>query len=367
MRIHYLINGLNGGGAAFPIPDLVALMRAQGHSVKLIALMPQDRKSCARLDAAGIDWQLIGSGPRDLVPAAARLLRLLRDDRPDLIWTSLTRATLFGQIAGRLRGIPVVSWQHNAFLKPWNLRLLRRTKALSAYWVADSQTVAEFAEQQLGVSPELIDVWPLFRARAEVPLAGICEPGRRFRIGTLGRLHPNKNHRHLIEAAVRVRAQWPELAARLEFVIGGDGPLYETLGAQIAEAGLDNVHLAGFIDQPETFLAGLHAYLQPSHHEGLCIAAHEAMQAALPVIATKVGELRRSVLPGVTGYLCEVGDAAAMAAAVVELADDRARAARMGAASRERVLSRFGEAEFRRAGIAVLARAARLVEDAGRR
>lgn len=358
MRIHYLINGLNGGGAAFPIPDLVALMREQGHTVRVIALMPQDRKSCARLDAAGVGWELIGDGPRDFFASARALLRILREDRPDLIWTSLTRATLFGQIAGRIRGIPVVSWQHNAFLKPWNRRLLRLSKKLTAYWVADSQTVARFAVEELGIAADKVDVWPLFRARPDRPLAQPCPPGSRFRIGSLGRLHPNKNFRHLVEAAAQVRALRPELAAQIEFVIGGTGPEQAALAAQIAAAGLDNVKLAGFIDQPAEFLASLHAYIQPSHHEGLCIAAHEAMQAALPIIATRVGELQRSVAPGTTGYLCDVGDVAAMAAAIIELADDHARAAQLGAASRERVLNYFGEAEFRRAGVAALTRAA---------
>lgn len=366
MRIVYLINGLNGGGAAFPVPDLVALMREQGHSVRVIALMPQDRKSCARFDAAGVDWQLIGTGPRDIVGAAGRLLRLLRDERPDLIWTSLTRATLFGQIAGAIRGIPVVSWQHNAFLKPWNKRLLRLTKRLSGYWVTDSQTVAEFAEHELGVDPALIDVWPLFRAKPDVPQAAAWLPGMRFRIGSLSRLHPNKNQCDFVAAAALACRQRPDLVARLEFVIGGDGPEHAALAAQIAAAGLANLQLAGFVDQPESFLAGLHAYIQPSHHEGLCIAAHEAMQAGLPVIATRVGELQRSVLPGETGYLCEVGDVAAMAAAIIALADDPARAARMGLASRARVLERFGEEAFRRAGLEALRRAEALVRKAPR-
>lgn len=358
MRIHYLINGLNGGGAAFPIPDLVALMKECGHSVRVLALMPQDRKSCARLDAAGIDWQLIGSGPRDVLASSATLLRILRADRPDLIWTSLTRATLFGQIAGRIAHIPVVSWQHNAFLKPWNRRLLRRSRKLSAYWLADSQTVADFAVNELGIAAADVDVWPLFRARPDAPQAAPCAPGARFRIGSLGRLHANKNYRHLIDAAALIHAQWPALSARIEVVIGGDGPERPALAAQIAATGLDNIRLAGFVDRPEHFLAGLHAYIQPSHHEGLCIAAHEAMQAALPVVATRVGELQRSVVPDQTGYLCDVGDVETMAAAIVELADDRTRAARFGRAGHERVLALFGDAAFRRAGIKALERAA---------
>jgi len=41
------------------------------------------------------------------------------------------RATLLGQLVGTRRRIPVVSWQHAAFLKPANRRLLRATRRLS--------------------------------------------------------------------------------------------------------------------------------------------------------------------------------------------------------------------------------------------
>jgi len=361
MYITYLINGLNGGGAAFPVPDLVRLMESRGHRVKVIALMPQDMKSAARFDAAGLDWTLIGTGPRDFVGCARKLLALLRTEKPDLIWTSLTRATLFGQVAGRLCGIPVVSWQHNAFLKPGNRRLLKLTRPLSAFWVTDSETVADFATDILGIQRPLINVWPLFRARDDVPQAQACPANQRFRIGSLGRLHPNKNFCDLIAAAAELRRQRPELAARLVIEIGGTGPEQAALQAQIDAERLDNVKLIGFVERPADYLATLHGYVQPSHHEGLCIAAHEAMQAGLAVIATRVGELQRSVVPAETGALCAVGDVAAITAAMIALVEDPPRAARMGAASRARVLQRFGIAAFEAAGAEALARAEKLV------
>ena len=48
MRITYLINGLNGGGAAFPMMQVIALMRELGHDVEVLAHMPQDGKAGKR-------------------------------------------------------------------------------------------------------------------------------------------------------------------------------------------------------------------------------------------------------------------------------------------------------------------------------
>lgn len=362
MRIHYLLTDLNAAGAALPVPMLVSLLREQGHEVRVLALLPKDLRARAKLEQAGVDVTLLCNRPRDILLAAWRLLRILRRDRPDLLWTSLTRATMYGGIVGGLCRVPVVSWQHNAWLKPHRQRLLRLTRRLTALWVADSRTVADFAASALDIAPDRIAIWPLFRACPYAAQASAWKPGERFRIGSLGRLHADKNFHHVVEIAARLQRERPDLASRLEFVIGGDGGEREALQAQIAAAGLDNVHLAGFIDEPERFLASLHAYLQPSHHEGLCIAAHEAMRASLPVVASRVGEMQRTVVPGVTGMLCEVGDIAAMAGAVAILAADPAAAAAMGAAGRVRVMEFFGERAFRQAGIAAIDRAAALVE-----
>jgi len=356
MRIHYLINGLNGGGAAFPLIDVIGLMRAAGHEVRLLALMPQDGRALPRLQAAGIDCAILGRDAGDFVDSARALIRRLRRDRPDLLWTSLTRATIFGQLAGKLLGIPVVSWQHNAFLKPGNRAILRRTKGLTRRWVADSESVARFAEAELGIARERIDIWSLFVAQPEVPVAKAWDGRGPFRIGSLGRLHPNKQYEVLIRVAARIRERDPALAARLEFVVAGSGPEAPAL-KQLAESlNIERVSFIGFLENPKDFLAGLHAYVQPSRNEGLCIAAHEAMLAALPVVATPVGELQYSVLDGVTGYLRGIGDVDAIARALIELARNPECAAQMGQAGRARVLERFGAAQFQASGRALLDR-----------
>jgi glycosyltransferase involved in cell wall biosynthesis len=361
VHIHYLLTDLNGAGAALPVPELVRVMREEGHTVHVLALLPRDRTACARLDRAGISWELLSEQPRDFIGAARALFRAIDRDRPDLLWNSLTRASVYGSIAGWLRGIPVVNWQHNAWLKPGNRFQLRRLRRLTEFWVADSRTVAEFAATALDVPPAKIEVWPLFRARIEAPLAKPWAPGMRFRVGSLGRLHPDKNFCDLISAAALIRDQQPALAARLEFIIAGQGRERDALARQIAAARLDNVVLAGYTDKPDEFLASLHAYVQPSHHEGLCIAAHEAMQAALPVVATRVGEMQHSVIPNQTGALFDVGDVAALTSAIVAMAQAPEQAAAQGLAGRARILALFGAEAFQRAGQAILARAAHAV------
>jgi len=350
MRIHYLINGFNGGGAALPIPDLVGLMRRRGHEVIVFGLMLQDGKARSRLEKAGIHYEVLGHGKWDLLGSWTRLIKCLRRDSPDLIWTSLTRATLLGQLAGKKLGIPVVSWQHSAFLKPRNLFFLRRTKSLSWHWITDSENVREFTIKELGIRPEQVSIWPMFQVLPDAPVSRAWSGDGPMRIGSLGRLHANKKYDCLVQVAARLQETHPELSGRIEFVVGGVGPERENLAALIEKLGVRNFSLAGYIDSPSDFLEQLHIYIQTSHHEGLCIAAHEAMQAALPVIATRVGQLRHSIIDGETGLLCEVGDVSALAAGVVSLAQDPAKAHAMGLAARQRVTALFSPAAFRESG-----------------
>ena len=356
MRIAYVINSVEGGGAALPVPAVARLLADHGATVRIFALTQRDGRALPAMLAAGLRVHIRPGGEKDHLAALAWLDRKIVDWRPDLIWTSLTRATLLGQLAARRHGLPVVSWQHAAFLKPANRMLLRATQSLSSLWIADSQSVAALTADRLAVPPERLAVWPLFAADAEAPQASPWRPGEAVRIGTLGRLHPVKGHDVLIDALVRMRAHRCCQLSPFEVRIAGAGAEQAALEAAIAAAGLTNVRLTGFEPDPRGFLAGLHLYLQPSRSEGLCVAVHEAMQAGLPAVVSAVGELPYSVRDGETGLVVPPGDPDALAQALAWMLSHPERLAEMGAAARAKVLDSFGREAFARAGAAVVAR-----------
>jgi glycosyltransferase involved in cell wall biosynthesis len=78
-----------------------------------------------------------------------------------------------------------------------------------------------------------------------------------------------------------------------------------------------------------------------SDFEGSPLSLLEYMQAAKPVVATRVGGVPDIVEDGVTGLLVEPRDPAALAAAISGLLRDPARAAQIGEAGRERQLRDF--------------------------
>jgi glycosyltransferase involved in cell wall biosynthesis len=72
------------------------------------------------------------------------------------------------------------------------------------------------------------------------------------------------------------------------------------------------------------------------------VALIEAMAAGRPVVSTRAGGVEDVVTDGATGVVVPIGDAPAVARAVVDLLEDPARAARLGAAGRTSVIARFG-------------------------
>lgn len=90
------------------------------------------------------------------------------------------------------------------------------------------------------------------------------------------------------------------------------------------------------------------------------MAAHEAMQAGLPVISSAVGELTRSVQPGVTGWTVPPRNTEALSACLAQALARPETLHQMGQAARSYVFSHFNEDAFTKAGQAVLARLAQI-------
>jgi glycosyltransferase involved in cell wall biosynthesis len=350
MHILYVINSVEGGGAALPVPSILDVLTGGGARVTVLALTRRDGRAIAAIEATGVPLIVRDGGEKDHRAAFAWLDRQVKALNPTHIWTSLTRATLLGQLVGLRRRIPVVSWQHAATLKSWNRRLLRLQQPLARLWVGDSTSVTQLTHDRLGVPWERLVCWPIFRADPDAPQALPWQLGDPVRIGSLGRLHPVKGYDVLIDALALV-GEGPFIVE-----VRGEGAEREALEARAAAAGVTTLRFAGYANHPRDWLATQHLYVQPSRSEGLCVAVHEAMQAGLPVIASAVGELPHSILDGVTGWTVPPGDAVALANALRTALMRPERLQAMGAEGRARLFSLFSPERFQDAGEAIIER-----------
>jgi glycosyltransferase involved in cell wall biosynthesis len=342
MKIAYVINSLEGGGAALPVPSILGVLRAAGAEPTVLALERRDGRALGAILDAGFAVEVREGGRSDHLAALRWLAGRVRVVGATHLWTSLSRATLLGQLVGRAQGMPVVSWQHAAWLKPANLRLLRAARGLSALWIADSDAVADYATGRMRVPPERLMRWPIFRADPAARRATPWRPGEPVRVGSLGRLHPVKGYDVLADAL----ALLPPGLPAFEVTIAGEGSARVALEHR-------GMALPGYAADPGAFLARLHLYVQPSRSEGFCVAAHEAMLAGLTVVASAVGALATEVAHGAT---VPPGDPATLAAALAGLLARPERLAALGTAARADMLDRYSAARFEAAGRAIVAR-----------
>jgi N-acetyl-alpha-D-glucosaminyl L-malate synthase BshA len=154
----------------------------------------------------------------------------------------------------------------------------------------------------------------------------------------------NSNFRPLkrVDDVVRIFAAVRQHVPQALLVLIGDGPERSRVETLLRELGLGEA--ACFLGKQLAFaevVAQADVFLMPSAIESFGLAALEALACGVPVVASRTGGVPEVIADGEVGYLCPVGDVAAMAQAVIALLDDQVRHDRMAHAARARVEELF--------------------------
>jgi glycosyltransferase involved in cell wall biosynthesis len=105
----------------------------------------------------------------------------------------------------------------------------------------------------------------------------------------------------------------------------------------------DRVQFAGFLAEPDLMkqFSSAEALVLPSFQETAPMVVQQAMATGMAVIATSVGGIPYQVQDGVSGLLCQAGDAAALARLIARLASDATLGRRLGDAARKVAVARY--------------------------
>jgi glycosyltransferase involved in cell wall biosynthesis len=146
----------------------------------------------------------------------------------------------------------------------------------------------------------------------------------------VARLAPQKGLGTLVEAARR----WPVRDPAPLLVFAGDGPLRGALARQAEAAGVA-ARFLGWRDDVPALLAAADVVVLPSVWEGQPLILAETLRAGRPLVASRAGGI-----PDLTGedgaLLVPVGDAEALASALLSVLGDRGLATRLGEAAAKR-------------------------------
>jgi glycosyltransferase involved in cell wall biosynthesis len=160
--------------------------------------------------------------------------------------------------------------------------------------------------------------------------------GEPFRVLYVGRLSAEKNVAAAVEATAAVDGA--------TLAVAGAGPLEASLREQARARGIvQRLEFLGVVDQrvlPAEY-ARADAFVLPSFTEGHPKALIEAMACGLPCVASDCAGNRSLIQDGVTGLLFEARRPQGLAAHLERLVRDPGLAARLGAAARERAVSRY--------------------------
>ena len=352
LRVLHLAANRWWTGSADPIIQLVSGLRRRGHHV-LLGVTPGDRFEAKAREAGvslveGLSLRVRPS-PLPLLRDLARLRALVRDERIDVVhahhshdhWLSVL---IRPRDADGLRP-PLMRTYHN-------VRSVKRSVAATAL---HRRTAVVFAVsrqiearcREVGLPAERV-VW--IPGAADLPRFDGSADGRAIRdefklagapvVVSVSRLAANRGHELLLAGFGRLLERMPE--ARLLLV--GKGERRDRLEQLVAELGLAHrVIFTGYRDRdlPQVLAAADCFALMAAGSDESCRAALEAMAAARPVVARRVGALPETVVDGQTGLLVDGERAEDVAAAMATLLADPAKARAMGEAGRRRAETEF--------------------------
>ncbi|MBK8816888.1 MAG: glycosyltransferase family 4 protein [Methylococcaceae bacterium] len=359
-RIVQIVTRLDIGGVPEHLLTLTEGLVQHGYDVAIVCNHISDPIKL-RLQELGIhNIKLIKlhrlPHPGDLI-SIWHLYNYLRESKFDIVHTHMSKAALLGCLTAQAAKVPViVNTAHNlgclAFKNPL-------VKAL--FWMYDKALFAVATDAVILVSdsirkqvianrllPEHKAIYVPNGIKVNDSTAGLGEvlvlknqlkiAPDNFVIGTVARLVWFKGLHTLIAAMPDILKEHPNTT----LIIIGDGPLKQELEQQARVLKVaQSVMFLGERSDAVELLPVLDIFVLPSVSEGMPITILEAMAAAKPVVATKVGGIPELVSDGQTGILVPSEEPKSMALAISKLLSDPYLCKIMGLSGKKRVINEF--------------------------
>jgi glycosyltransferase involved in cell wall biosynthesis len=349
-RVLHLITSFEIGGTERQAVELLKRLDGERYDVRLAVLRnegPFYSEIAARFPDVP-EFPLTSFYDANAVKQLARLRRLMRREKIDILHAHDFYSSFIGAAAARLCGVRVIASQRHLKLSDrrahkWGTRLIHR---LANRILVNSDAIRAHILDNDGAQPDKIvvvknGVVPLTSSatnRVELCRELGVDTGATL-IGMVARLQTVKGHRFFIEAAAQVFRIKPDA----HFVLVGDGPLRPEIENQASELGItDQVHLLGDRADVSRLVSAFDLLVLASLHEGLPNAVMEAMAAGVPVVATAVGGTKELITDGETGYLAPSANSAALAGRILFALGDEVHRDEIVSAARRRITSAFG-------------------------
>ncbi|GBR76457.1 glycosyl transferase group 1 [Candidatus Termititenax persephonae] len=354
MKIFMYIYSLHtGGGAENVLYKLALFLRKKGWQVYVCGMLDEKPSFEDSMTAQGIKVIRLRSNHNPL-RTLPRLVKVLRQVRPDIMLNWLYPCIITGGIAGRIASVPcLISNLRGPDLKKKKLKvLLDGIVARCCYdgHIAVSQNVKDvFVRREKYPADKVTVINNGLDLAAEKYIKKISRSAvrRAWRltaknivIGTLGRLYPEKNQQLLLKAFAWLALRLPE--ARLLLV--GDGPMRQALERLAAELGIsDKVIFTGWQSDTYRYLRLMDIYVLPSLYEGHSGSILQAWACRLPVVGAQTTGIRDLITDGKDGLLFSLKNPQELANIILNLLAYPKFAQKLAAAGQQTVTENYAE------------------------
>jgi glycosyltransferase involved in cell wall biosynthesis len=339
-KILYLVTKGNWGGAQKYTYDMATALSPSEFDVVVVFGVPAKLKE--RLEEKNIRTITIPELDRDIsflkdATSLFTLIKLLKNERPDVVHLNSSKMGGLGALAARLTGVKRIIFTAHGwpFSEDRSVVAKKIIKFFSWLTVVLSHTTITLHEKDL----HAFKYWPLVKGKIIKIYNGAFSDtglsredarntlGRKLHIppnvtllGTIAELHRNKGLPYLIEALHKL----PETVS---LVILGEGEERKHLESLIRREHLDKrVYLAGFTPNASSLLKAFDVFVLSSIKEGVPSVLLEAGTARVPIVSTNVGGIPEIIESGKEGLLVHSKNTEELASALTTLLTDKQKA-----------------------------------------
>lgn len=338
MKILHLIPRFTAGGAERLVLSYAESLRKQGVTIAVGSVVGGGELE-EKFREKGIEI-VVGrkSGVFNFYRNYTRL-RKSYGGQVEIIHSHVFSADVMGFLLAKKLKIKWVSTQHNVETNAsiWRKLIWKIILHSADKVIAVSDSVYDFCLREWRLPKEKfvlikngIELEQWLAVSADESLAA-----PQLRLATIGRLEKQKGHEILLRALAQLKIDW-----RLD--VFGDGGLKKGLIDLAVRLGVnDRVAWRGVVLDMPRELENIDVVVQPSLWEGMSLVVMEAMASGRVVIATPPAG-SGLIEDGKTGMIAPIGDAPALAEALLRAWQDKDASRQMAFSAREHARQNFG-------------------------
>ena len=356
-----IIARMNVGGPAVQVTGLMRGFDESAFEQRLLTgFCHTDESDYLETVAPDVTVTRIEGLGRSISPSAdlrafRKIVKEIREFRPDVIHTHTAKAGVVGRIASLISGhrsIRVHTFHGHllhGYFGGFKTRIVIVIEKVLGYFTdqllaVGKQTMLDLLRVGIGTKKKFSVMPPGLElkslpSRADARRELGLDEGKIY-CSFIGRVTQIKRPDRFLD----VVADTKKHDVPIHFIVAGDGQLLSECKKRARDEALP-VTFLGWRSDIETVLAASDIVLLTSDNEGTPLSLIQAGMAHLPVVSTRVGSVSEIVKDGETGFVVD-SSAIALRSAISRLVDDLALRKRLGDNANEYTMARYGVARL---------------------